>query len=163
MIDFDPAAALEEYRSEATWAFLVPSMTAMIVEEWEQVGAGHPLGALQWMLSSGAPGPMSLLDTAFDVFPNANITEAYGWTEGGWVTYEVKDRDHLVPHSVGSAVLGTELDIRAEDGSSCGPGEPGEVVARSITPFGGYLGNRGGHRGGHDPPTDSVVPVMSAS
>ncbi len=140
MVDFDPATALDEYRSHATWAFLVPSMTAMVVEEWER--AGRPaLTALEWLLSSGAPGPMALLDRAFDVFPNANITEAYGWTEGGWVTYEVKDRADLVPHSVGAAVLGTELDVRDDAGSSCRPGQPGEVVARSITPFGGYLGN----------------------
>ncbi len=140
MVDFDPATALEEYRTHATWAFLVPSMTAMVVEEWER--AGRPaLTALEWLLSSGAPGPMALLDRAFDVFPNANITEAYGWTEGGWVTYEVKDRADLVPHSVGAAVLGTELDVRDETGSPCPAGQPGEVVARSITPFGGYLGN----------------------
>jgi acyl-CoA synthetase (AMP-forming)/AMP-acid ligase II len=140
MIDFDPVVALDEYARHSTWAFLVPSMTAMVAEEWERAGR-PPLDALEWMLSSGAPGPMSLLDTAFDVFPNANITEAYGWTEGGWVTYEVKERSSLVPHSVGWAVLGTELDVRDENGLPCPPGEPGEVVARSITPFGGYLGN----------------------
>ncbi len=142
-VDFDPATALDEYRHHSTWAFLVPSMTAMIVEEWERAGR-PPLGALEWMLSSGAPGPMSLLDTAFDVFPNANITEAYGWTEGGWVTYEVKERAELVPHSVGWAVLGTELQVRDDNGVPCRPGEPGEVVARSVTPFGGYLGNPDG-------------------
>ena len=38
-------------------------------------------------------------------------------------------------------MLGTEIDIRDAEGCSCRPGEPGEVVARSITPFGGYLGN----------------------
>ncbi|MEM7323798.1 MAG: class I adenylate-forming enzyme family protein [Actinomycetota bacterium] len=140
MIDFDPEVALEEYTSRATWAFLVPSMTAMIAEAWERAGQ-PPLEALEWMLSSGAPGPMSLLDTAFDLFPNANITEAYGWTEGGWVTYEVKERSTLVAHSVGWAVLGTELDVRDENGVRCPPGQPGEVVARSITPFCGYLGN----------------------
>lgn len=140
MVDFDPSVALDEYGSHSTWAFLVPSMTAMVIEEWERAGR-PPLSSLEWMLSSGAPGPMSLLDTAFDVFPNANITEAYGWTEGGWVTYELKNRAALVPHSVGWAVLGTELDLRDESGAATPLGEPGEVVARSITPFGGYLGN----------------------
>ncbi len=140
MAAFDPVAALEEYRLHSTWAFLVPSMTAMIVEAWN--AADRPsLGALEWLLSSGAPGPMSLLDTAFEVFPNANITEAYGWTEGGWVTYEVKTRDALVPHSVGWPVVGTQIDIRDPEGAPCPPGVAGEVVARSITPFRGYLGN----------------------
>ncbi len=140
MVDFDPRAALDEYRHHSSWAFLVPSMTALIVEEWER--AGRPaLDRLEWLLSSGAPGPMSLLDRAFDVFPNATITEAYGWTEGGWVTYEIKDRSRLVPHSVGWPILGTEVQVRDDAGQPCAPGEPGEVVARSVTPFGGYLGN----------------------
>jgi acyl-CoA synthetase (AMP-forming)/AMP-acid ligase II len=93
------------------------------------------------MLSSGAPGPMSLLDAAFDVFPAARITEAYGWTEGGWVTYEVKDRADLVPHSVGWPLVGSEVAvIDPETGKRLGPGEPGEVVARTVVPFYGYLG-----------------------
>jgi acyl-CoA synthetase (AMP-forming)/AMP-acid ligase II len=140
MIDFDPVVALDEYRRHSSWVFLVPSMTAMIADAWEANGR-PPLERLEWMLSSGAPGPMSLLDRAFDVFPRANITEAYGWTEGGWVTYEVKDRDDLVPHSVGWPMLGTEVDVRNDEGRPCPPGEPGEVVARSVTPFLGYLGN----------------------
>ena len=140
MVDFDPEAALEEYASHSTWVFLVPSMTAMVAEAWAAAGK-PPLDALEWMLSSGAPGPMSLLEQAFDVFPRANIAEAYGWSEGGWLTYEVKQRADLVPHSVGWPVLGTEIDVRDEEGRSCSVGEPGEVVARSITPFMGYLGN----------------------
>jgi acyl-CoA synthetase (AMP-forming)/AMP-acid ligase II len=140
MIDFDPEVALEEYAAHSTWVFLVPSMTAMVAEAWAAAGK-PPLDGLEWMLSSGAPGPMSLLDQAFDVFPRANIAEAYGWSEGGWSTYEVKHRADLVPHSVGWPVLGTEIDVRDEDGRSCPVGEPGEVVARSITPFMGYLGN----------------------
>ncbi|MCP5024756.1 MAG: acyl--CoA ligase [Actinomycetia bacterium] len=140
MVDFDPQVALDEYRSHSSWVFLVPSMTAMIAEAWETTG-GPALDRLEWMLSSGAPGPMSLLDRAFDVFPRAHITEAYGWSEGGWVTYEVKRRDDLVPHSVGWPVLGTEVDVRDDEGRPCPPGDPGEVVARSVTPFLGYLGN----------------------
>ncbi len=140
LVDFDAEMALDEYARNATWVFLVPSMTAMVAEAWEAAGK-PPLDALEWLLSSGAPGPMSLLDRAFDVFPRANITEAYGWTEGGWVTYEVKQRSDLVPHSVGWPVLGTEIDVRDEQGRSCPTGAPGEVVARSLTPFGRYLGN----------------------
>ena len=120
--------------------FLVPAMTAMIADAWDTSGR-PPLDALEWMLSSGAPGPMSLLDQAFEVFPRANIAEAYGWTEGGWVTFELKQRADLVPHSVGWPVLGTEVQVRDEQGHRCPPGVPGEVVARSVTPFLGYLGN----------------------
>ena len=141
MSAFEPSVALDEYATESSWVFLVPSMLALVAEAWDTAGQ-PPLRALRWMLSSGAPGPMSLLDRAFDVFPNAHIIEAYGWTEGGWVTYEVKDRAALVPHSVGWPMLGSELTVIDPDsGSRLAVGEPGEVCARSIVPFAGYLDN----------------------
>jgi acyl-CoA synthetase (AMP-forming)/AMP-acid ligase II len=141
MASFDPVVALEEYTSHSTWVFLVPSMLAMIAEAWRERGR-PPASALRVMLSSGAPGPMSLLEEAFDVFPNARIAEAYGWTEGGWVTFEVKDRAALVPHSVGWPLIGSDVAVVDPDDPTrrCAVGEPGEVVARTIVPFEGYLG-----------------------
>jgi acyl-CoA synthetase (AMP-forming)/AMP-acid ligase II len=141
MTAFEPGLALEEYAHHSSWVFLVPSMTAMIAEAWEE--AGRPsLTALRWVLSSGAPGPMALLDRAFDVFPNARITEGYGWTEGGWVTYEVKDRSDLVPHSVGWPLIGSDVRVVDADTEQAVPvGQPGEVVARTMVPFFGYLNN----------------------
>jgi len=136
---FDAHLALQEYAHHSTWVFLVPSMLAMIAEAWRDQGRPR-LEALSVMLSSGAPGPMSLLDTAFDMFPRAAICEAYGWTEGGWVTYERKQRDDLVPHSVGWPMLGTEVAVIDPDTEApVAVGRPGEVAARSIVPFYGYL------------------------
>ena len=114
-------------------------MLAMIAEAWDE--AGRPaLSCLRFLLSSGAPGPMSLLDRAFDVFPNAQIAEAYGWTEGGWVTYEVKDRNALMPHSVGWPMLASEVAvIDPETQERLAVGAPGEVCARTLVPFLGYL------------------------
>ena len=139
-VSFDPAVALSEYADHANWVFLVPSMLTMIDQAWEEAGK-PPLEAVTRMLSSGAPGPMSLLDRAFDLFPRASITEAYGWTEGGWLTYETKEREALVPHSVGWPMVGSEIRVvDPETGRPVPDGQPGEVVARSIVPFTGYLG-----------------------
>ncbi len=138
MAAFDPATAAEEYAEHSTFVFLVPSMLAMIADWWRDNGR-PTLGALQVMLSSGAPGPLSLLEEAFDVFPNARITEAYGWTEGGWVTFETKDRATITPHSVGWPMVGSEVAVLDEDDRPCPVGVPGEVVTRTIVPFLGYL------------------------
>ncbi len=138
MAAFEPAVAAEEYAEHSDFVFLVPSMLAMIADWWRANGR-PPLGALRVMLSSGAPGPMSLLEEAFEVFPNASITEAYGWTEGGWVTYETKVRGALVPHSVGWPMLGSEVEVLDDDGRPCPVGVAGEVVSRSVVPFLGYL------------------------
>ena len=143
MASFDPALTLEEYRHHSTWVFLVPSMLAMVLEAWREQG-GPPAEALRFMLSSGAPGPMSLLHSAFELFPNAKIAEAYGWTEGGWVTFEVKDRATLTPHSVGWPMIATEVVVvDPETGRRCAVGEAGEVCARSLQAFGGYLNKPG--------------------
>ena len=87
------------------------------------------------------PGPMSLLDEAFDIFPNAEITDGYGWTEAGWVTYDIKDRAALVPHCVGGPTPGSVVKVVDPDTCDEVPvGIAGEVVATSVVPFEGYLG-----------------------
>ncbi|MDA9359822.1 acyl--CoA ligase [bacterium] len=139
LTEFDATFALTEYALHASWVFLVPSMTAMIHDAWLRQGQ-PPMERLDVVLSSGAPGPLALLDAAFDMFPAAAIMEAYGWTEGGWLTYERKDRDALVPHSVGWPMMRSEIDLRNEAGEPCAVNEPGEVVARPLTTFHGYLG-----------------------
>jgi acyl-CoA synthetase (AMP-forming)/AMP-acid ligase II len=140
MTAFDPDMALDEYADRSSWVFLVPSMLALIDQSWGRAGCPR-LEGLQCVLSSGAPGPLSLLDRAFDLFPLARITEAYGWTEGGWVTFETKVREALVPHSVGWPMVGSELLIvDPETAEPVEAGQPGEVAARSIVPFSGYLG-----------------------
>lgn len=151
MTAFEPEAALSEYSDHSTWAFLVPSMTAAIAEAWR--AAGRPkLGALRYLLSAGAPGPISLLDEAFDVFPNAEITDAYGWTEAGWVTYDIKDRAALVPHCVGGPTPGSI--VKVVDPETCEEvpiGNAGEVVAKSLAPFEGYLGGPAATDAAHTP------------
>jgi acyl-CoA synthetase (AMP-forming)/AMP-acid ligase II len=139
MPTFDAATALEELSQRCTFAFLVPSMTAMIAEAWQQ--RGEPaVEALRFMLSSGAPGPLSLTRAAMRMFGKAKVCEAYGWTEGGWVTFEVKRPGSLLAHSVGWPTFGNEVAVFAPDGQRCGVGEAGEVGVKSITHFDGYLG-----------------------
>ena len=151
MVAFEPQAALDEYSQHSTWAFLVPSMTAAIAEAWRE--AGRPaLSSLRYMLSAGAPGPMSLLDEAFDIFPNAEIIDGYGWTEAGWVTYDVKERAALVPHCVGGPAPGSVVKVVDPDTCEEVPvGVAGEVVAMSVVPFEGYLGRPEATDAAHTP------------
>jgi len=139
MPTFDAETALDELCHRCSFAFLVPSMTGMIVEAWR--AAGEPaVEAFRFMISSGAPGPLSLTEQAMRTFARANVCEAYGWTEGGWVTFEVKRPDTMLAHSVGWPTFGNEVAVFAEDGEPCDVGEPGEVGVKSLTHFDGYLG-----------------------
>ncbi|MEQ9641615.1 MAG: AMP-binding protein [Alphaproteobacteria bacterium] len=136
---FEPGPALDELSERATFAFLVPAMTGMLLEEWRRRGEPE-VAAFRFMISSGAPGPLSMTKETMRMLPNARVTEAYGWTEGGWVTFEVKRAETLLAHSVGWPTFGNDVQVFAEDGTPAPVGEPGEVGVRALTHFDGYLG-----------------------
>lgn len=135
---FDPRAACEELRARSTFAFLVPTMMGAILESWEERGRS-PLTSARFLLSSGAPVTAPLLSEALEAFPNATIAEAYGWSEGGWLTFEVKRPETLRAQCVGWPVPGFDVAILRDDYSACEVGEPGEIAARNLLPFLGYL------------------------
>ncbi len=135
---FDAVAAVEELRTRATFAFLVPTMMDAILESWEQRGR-PPLTSARFLLSSGAPVTAPLLTGALEAFPNATIAEAYGWSEGGWITFEVKQPETLRAQCVGWPVPGFDIAILRDDYSPCEVGEPGEIAAKNLLPFLGYL------------------------
>jgi acyl-CoA synthetase (AMP-forming)/AMP-acid ligase II len=140
MSAFCAEVALEELRHNSSFAFLVPSMLAMVAEAWEQQGRPR-LECARHIISAGAPAPIELIRTAMEMFPNAKIAEMYGSTEGAFATYEIKQADTLVPNCVGWPALGADLAVFSESGEHCDVGEPGEVGVRSGVPFAGYLGN----------------------
>lgn len=139
MAEFDPAVAFDEFSQRSSFAFLVPSMTAMLGDEWRRRGC-PPLPAARFILSAGAPLPKPLLEIALQMFPNARIAEIFGWTEGAYTSFEIKRPDALVPHCVGWPALGAEVRIFDEQGRPCPPGQPGEIGVRAATRFLGYLG-----------------------
>ena len=138
--EFSAAAALDELATRCSFAFLVPTMLQMLVEEWRQRGQ-PPVTAARHILSAGAPAPLELLRDAMRMFPAARIAEMYGWTEGSFATYEVKEAGTLLPNSVGWPALGADVALFGEDGEPCTAGTPGEVGVRGPVPFAGYLGN----------------------
>ena len=148
MEDFSAAIALDELRHRSTFAFLVPSMLDMVAEEWKASGR-TPLARARHIITAGAPARLALLRTAMEMFPNARIAEMYGWTEGAFVTYEVKQADTLVESCVGWPALGADVALFDEDGGLCPVGEPGEIGVRSAVPFAGYLGDENATKAAH--------------
>lgn len=134
---FDAARAAEELENRCTFAFLVPSMLTQVLAHWRATGT--PMTSLRRLLSSGAAVAAADLDAAFDAFPNAEITEAYGWSEGGWVTHERKARGAVVPRSVGRPMIGADVALFDVDGAPARPGETGEIGVCNVTPFLGYV------------------------
>jgi acyl-CoA synthetase (AMP-forming)/AMP-acid ligase II len=139
MPEFEPGLVLDELTEHSSFAFLVPSMLTMVAEEWEK--RGQPaVNSARHIISAGAPLPISLARLAMQIFPRAKIAEMYGWTEGSFATYEVKQADTLLPHSVGWPALGADICVFRENGEPCETGEAGEVGVKSGVDFSGYLG-----------------------
>lgn len=135
---FDAATACTELRDRCTFAFLVPTMIGAVLDEWARRGRA-PLAAARFLLSSGAPIARDLLATAIEAFPNASIAEAYGWSEGSWVTFEVKRLETLRPQCVGWPMVGADVAILDDNGERCAVGEAGEIASRDLVGFSGYL------------------------
>jgi acyl-CoA synthetase (AMP-forming)/AMP-acid ligase II len=135
---FDAGQACDEFGGTCTTAFLVPSMTAMMIEEWERRGR-PPLSSMRAMMTAAASVTPEALGAAFEMFPNARITETYGWTEGGFATDELKRPDTVADGTVGYSTLGCEIVILDPDGNPCPPGHQGEVAVKTVAHFSGYL------------------------
>jgi acyl-CoA synthetase (AMP-forming)/AMP-acid ligase II len=138
MTKFDAATAYHELRDRSTFAFLVPTMMRAVVDVWETESKA-PAVAARTLLSSGAAISAELLAQAIEVFPNATISEGYGWSEGNWVCFERKTLEDLKPQSVGRPMVGADVRILRPDRSPCDVGEPGEIAARDLVLFSGYL------------------------
>ena len=102
-----------------------------------------PRSRPRYVSSGTAPLPRPLraeFEKRFDV----PVLQAYGQTEafGGLAVESVKDvlTGRRRPGSVGRALPGVELRIVTADGSTAGPGEPGEIRARTRSVTAGYLG-----------------------
>ena len=139
MPEFSAETALEELSNTCSFAFLVPSMLTMISDLWQQNGC-HPAVSARHIISAGAPLPLALAKQAMKIFPSASIAEMYGSTEASFVSYEVKNPETLVAHSVGWPAVGADVALFDENGDRCDTDQAGEIGVKSGVKFSGYLG-----------------------
>ncbi|MFC9386976.1 class I adenylate-forming enzyme family protein [Streptomyces venezuelae] len=104
----------------------------------------HDYSRVRMVISSAAPIDTTTLRKLAEVFPNALVCEGYGLTEAtsGLAGAPL---DPTVPTPVGSVgvhLFDTELEIRAEDGTTVlDAGEVGELWARGPQITDGYEGS----------------------
>lgn len=140
--EFEGGAVLDAIaRHGVTWSFMVPKMLAEIVETIERGGRGPAGDSVRGLLSSGSTLPRPVFTGLEEGFPRARISDAYGWTESGWIT--LCSHEDLVrkERSVGRASFGCELVILDDEGRELGPGEVGRIYAANPVQFLGYHGN----------------------
>jgi acyl-CoA synthetase (AMP-forming)/AMP-acid ligase II len=124
-----------------TWSFLVPKMISTLLES---AAGGARIGdckRLRGIMSSGARLPTPVIAGFEAMFPNKSLSDAYGWTESGWITYCRHEDMMRTDRSLGQASFGCELTILDEEGRRLGPGEIGQIHAANPVPFLGYYNN----------------------
>jgi acyl-CoA synthetase (AMP-forming)/AMP-acid ligase II len=141
-VDFRGEEVLDDLdRCAITWCFLVPKMIATLQES---AAAGARVGecrALRGIMSSGSRLPTPLIHGFESMFPNARLSDSYGWTESGWLTY-CRHEDMLrTNRSLGRSSFGCEIAILDDAGNVLPPGEPGQIHACNPVPFLGYFDN----------------------
>jgi acyl-CoA synthetase (AMP-forming)/AMP-acid ligase II len=125
---------------------LVPTMVRSLLSDPDF--HKHDLSSLRMLMYAAAPMPLPLLKQAVAAF-GAITYNGYGQTEVNFIT-SLKPHQHILDgtpeqsqrlSSVGQPHWQCEIRIVAEDGHDAGPGEVGEVAAKSQTAMAGYWNN----------------------
>jgi|TARA_B100000315_G_scaffold260492_2_gene322340 acyl-CoA synthetase (AMP-forming)/AMP-acid ligase II len=134
-----------------TTAFVVPTMLARIVEALEGESSAD-MPHLRTLSYGGGKMPLAVLERAMQLFPEADLTNAYGLTETSSTISVLGPEEHreaaassddtvrrrLV--SVGRALPGIEIEIRDDDGGALEANVSGEIFVRGEQVSGEYEG-----------------------
>ena len=101
--------------------------------------SGVAVPSLRTFLCAGAPIPGPLVEQARKAL-GAKIVSAWGMTENGAVTLtRLEDDDERSFNTDGCPLPGVEIKVVDVDGKPLPPGEPGKLLLRACSNFGGYL------------------------
>jgi cyclohexanecarboxylate-CoA ligase len=101
--------------------------------------SGVAVPSLRTFLCAGAPIPGPLVEQARKAL-GAKIVSAWGMTENGAVTLtRLEDDDERSFNTDGCPLPGVEIKVVDVDGNALPPGEPGKLLLRACSNFGGYL------------------------
>jgi acyl-CoA synthetase (AMP-forming)/AMP-acid ligase II len=141
---FDPDDILQTIATEkVTAAHFAPLMIQRLLDGLDT--KSYDVSTLRCVHYASAPMPVPLLRRALDRM-GPIFTQVYGMTECLALT-ALKPHHHLVGESederrrlgsAGQPLLGNEVTIVRDDGTTCEPGEIGEILFRSPTVMNGY-------------------------
>ncbi|WP_374434163.1 acyl-CoA ligase (AMP-forming), exosortase A system-associated [Inhella sp.] len=132
----DVLRAMEKER--VTGLTAVPPLYIQLTQlEWPAAINEH----LRYFANTGGRMPRDTLDQLRARVPAAKPFLMYGLTEAFRSTYLPPEEVDRRPDSIGKAIPNAEILVLREDGSECGPDEPGELVHRGALVGQGYWGD----------------------
>ncbi len=139
---WEPQKAIELIRNEhvsftmASTPFLT-DLARTVAADVNAGGTGVP--SLRTFLCAGAPIPGPLVEQARSAL-GAKIVSAWGMSENGAVTLTLpEDPDERPASTDGCPLPGVEVKVVDGDGKNLPAGEPGRLLLRACSNFGGYL------------------------
>ena len=135
---WEPLKAIDLIRDESV-SFTMAS-TPFLTDLAKNVeSSGKTVPTLKIFLCAGAPIPGPLVEQARRVL-GTKIVSAWGMTENGAVTLILPDdQDERAVNTDGCPLPGVEIKVIDTDGSQAPAGQPGKLMVRSCSNFGGYL------------------------
>lgn len=129
LLDFflvqDVVRAIEQH--QVTGLAAVPPLWAQLAKaKWPEGAAA----SVRYITNSGGAMPDALLTQLQSIFSNAAPYLMYGLTEAFRSTYLPPADLPRKRGSMGKAIPNAEIVVVRDDGSLCGPNEPGELVHR---------------------------------
>ena len=122
-------------RERVTGLTAVPPLYIQLTQlEWPVSIGEH----LRYFANTGGRMPRETLAALCQRVPKAKPYLMYGLTEAFRSTYLPPEEVDRRPDSIGKAIPNAEILVLREDGSECGPDEPGELVHRGALVGQGY-------------------------
>jgi len=118
---------IEQYR--ITHLHTVPTMFVRLLRLPEAVRQRYDLSSLEWVAHGAAPCP-TYVKRAMIEWWGPIITEYYGGTESGFVTFHTAEEALRKPGTVGQPLTGARIRVYGDDGQELPPGEVGEIYVR---------------------------------
>jgi acyl-CoA ligase (AMP-forming) (exosortase A-associated) len=122
-------------RGRVTGLTAVPPLYVQLAQiDWPASIGEH----LRYFANTGGRMPRITLDALRRKVPKARPFLMYGLTEAFRSTFLPPEEVDRRPDSIGKAIPNAEILVLREDGSRCGPDEPGELVHRGALVGMGY-------------------------
>jgi len=122
-------------REKVTGLTAVPPLYIQLTQlQWPAAIDTH----LRYFANTGGRMPRETLNLLRKRVPGAKPFLMYGLTEAFRSTYLPPEEVDRRPDSIGKAIPNAEILVLRDDGSPCGPNEPGELVHRGALVGQGY-------------------------
>jgi len=127
-------------RERVTGLTAVPPLYIQLAQlKWPETVTEH----LRYFANTGGRMPLETLKALRTHLPRTQPYLMYGLTEAFRATYLPPEEVDRRPDSIGKAIPNAEVLVLREDGSECGPNEPGELVQRGAHVAMGYWNDPG--------------------